>query len=143
MIANRPFVTQSPFYYAIALKVRLTKKRDKTDHVVTSPEGSVLPYNRYLAALKRYCKEAKVPTISTHGIRHSTAELYLAHGATHDDMRRLFAHSEPKLTDRYVRNWGSNVDSVAKRLRLFVNNEPTTKTDHATEPKDQDVKVSS
>jgi hypothetical protein len=30
MIANRPFVTQSPFYYAIALKVRLTKKRDNS-----------------------------------------------------------------------------------------------------------------
>jgi integrase len=113
---------------------RLVEARGKAkgDLVVTSPEGSVVPYNRYLATLRCYCKEAGVPSISTHGIRHSTAALYLANGATRDDVRRLLRHSDPKLTDRYAPTWGSNIDVVASRLRLIVS-KPSTKTLHAAE----------
>ncbi len=56
MIANRPFVTQSPFYYAIALKVRLTKKRDKAlgytwpgaylSSYATPPDSAAIPLYR-------------------------------------------------------------------------------------------------
>jgi hypothetical protein len=33
-------------------------------------------------------------------LSHSTSELYMAHGATRDDLRILFAHSSASVTDR-------------------------------------------
>jgi hypothetical protein len=36
--------------------------------------------------------------ISTHGLRHSTSELYQAHGGTRDDLRRLQILSSARLT---------------------------------------------
>jgi integrase len=60
-----------------------------------------------------------VPVIASHGLRHSTSELYIHHGATRDDLRRLFAHSTPAVTDRYVHNRGTNLERVANVIQLF------------------------
>jgi site-specific recombinase XerD len=57
--------------------------------------------------------------IASHGLRHSTSELYIHHGATKDDLQRLFAHATPAITARYVHNWGTNLERVAKKLRVL------------------------
>ncbi len=69
--------------------------------------------------LRKYCTEIGVPVIASHGLRHSTSELYIHHGATRDDLRRLFAHSTPAVTDRYVHNRGTNLEKVANVIQLF------------------------
>jgi integrase len=89
--------------------------------VVQGVKGEWLDYHGYATALERYCKEAEVPRVSTHGLRHSTSELYMAHGATRDDLRILFAHSSGAVTDRYVHDKGERLDEVAKVIRLFPN----------------------
>jgi len=112
--------------------LREAKLKATSPYVVTSPLNNALPYKNYLRALKKYCKALGLPKIGTHGLRHSTSELYMHHGATKDDLRSLFAHSSAAVTDRYVHGRGGNLDKVANVIRLFKD-EPTTKTDHATE----------
>ena len=100
-------------------KLRKARKESPSEFVVTSRYGGHLPYRWYLVALKKYCGALKIPVIGTHGLRHSTSELYIEHGATRDDLRRLFAHSTPSVTDRYVHNRGTNLERVANVIRLF------------------------
>ena len=95
------------------------KTTAETEFVVTSKRGSILPYKWYLKVLKDYCNEAGIPVIATHGLRHSTSELYIHHGATRDDLRKLFANSTPAVTDRYVHDRGTNLERVANVIRLF------------------------
>jgi len=78
-----------------------------------------MPYRWYLVALKKYCTETNVLVIASHGLRHSTSELYIKHGATRDDLQRLFAHSTPAVTARYVHNRGTNLERVANVIQLF------------------------
>ncbi len=95
------------------------KDQAESDFVVTSPCGGFLPYRWYVVTLKRYCRELGLPVIASHGLRHFTSELYIHHGATRDDLRRLFAHSTTAITDRYVHDKGSNLEKVANVIRLF------------------------
>lgn len=99
------------------------------DLVTPSPRGSqlVLPQRWYGNALKKYCRELELPIIGTHGLRHSTSEIYMSHGASRDDLRQLFAHSSTSVTDRYVRDRASNLEKVSNVIRLFKD-EPEFKT---------------
>jgi len=97
------------------------RKTAVSDYVVPSPDGPqyILPHRWYLKALKDYCRELEIPVIGTHGLRHSTSEIYLSHGASRDDMRQLFAHSSLTVTDRYIRDRASNLERVSNVIRLF------------------------
>jgi integrase len=91
----------------------------KSEFVTPSPfTGEMLSYEYYLETLKNYCRTLKIPVIGTHGLRHSTAELYQAGGATRDDLRQLFAHSSSEITDRYIHH-KDNLDKVVRRLRVL------------------------
>lgn len=90
-----------------------------SDFVVTSPAGEMLSYEWYVRTLRRYCKVLSLQGIGTHGLRHSTSEIYLGHGATRDDLRKLFDHSSAIVTDRYVHDKGTNLERVAKVIQLF------------------------
>lgn len=102
-------------------KLVAAKRESHSELVLSSPheKGTILPYRWYLVALKKYCNELGITVISSHGLRHSTSELYIHHGATRDDLRRLFAHSTPAITDRYVHDRGTNLEKVANVIRLF------------------------
>ncbi|MBI4402659.1 MAG: tyrosine-type recombinase/integrase [Deltaproteobacteria bacterium] len=95
------------------------KMNSKCEFVVTSPLGNPLPYRWYLKALNDYCKEIKISVVSTHGLRHSTSELYMSHGATRDDLRSLFAHSSLKVTERYLHGKDTNLEKVTNVINLF------------------------
>ena len=89
--------------------------------VATSPgSDSFLGYMGYGKALRRYCEKAGVPVVSSHGLRHSSSELYMAAGASRDDLRILFAHSSGTVTDRYIHDRGRRLDQVADKLMLFA-----------------------
>jgi integrase len=93
--------------------------RPSDEFVCTNKEGGIMPYRWYLKVLRKYCHELGLPAIGTHGLRHSTSELYLQHGATKDDLQRLFAHSCSRVTERYLHNRGTNLEKVTNVIRLF------------------------
>jgi len=100
-------------------KLVKAKEESTSEWIVTSPRGNILPYRWYLKALKNYCKELKIPTLGTHGLRHSTSEIYISHGASRDDIRALFAHSSLKVTERYLHGKDTNLEKVATVISLF------------------------
>ena len=85
------------------------KKGADSEFVVISKYGNMLPYLWYMRALRKYCRELGFPEMGTHGLRHSTSELYMSHGANRDDLRQLFAHSSSSVTDRYIHDRGALV----------------------------------
>jgi len=98
-----------------------TKASATSEFVAISPRRSYLPYDGYLKALKRYCEEVGITIVSTHGLRHSTAEIWQEQGASRDDIQKLMAHSSSKITDRYIHNKGNQLEKVAKVIKLFPN----------------------
>jgi integrase len=84
-----------------------------------------LEYETYIQLLKEISKAADIPWVGTHGLRHSTSEIYLEHGASYDDVKRLFAHSSSSVTDRYIHDRGSRLEKVANVIRLFPELEKT------------------
>lgn len=96
--------------------------RGESQLVVQSRCAKMITYRVYWRTLKRYCREAGVPVIGTHGLRHSTGTLYVHHGASRDDLRRLFAHSSLSVTDKYIHSHGTNLERVAKEMRVFPQN---------------------
>lgn len=95
-------------------------KGTATGELVIVPEGwKMLDYWMYRKVLQQYCVKAKVPVIATHGLRHSTSELYQTYGASRDDLRQLFAHSSASTTDRYIHRKSESLEKVAKVIQLF------------------------
>jgi integrase len=99
--------------------LRAKRRVSSGDYVATSPNGEMLSYEHYSRTLPRYCKEAGVTEVRTHGLRHSTSCLYLSHGANRDDIRQLFAHSSQMVTERYIHHRNSNLEKVANVMKLF------------------------
>jgi integrase len=99
----------------------LARQTAKSEFVVPSPAGPqyILPHHWYLKFLKRYCLDLGIPAVGTHGLRHSTSEIYLQAGASRDDLRQLFAHSSLVVTDRYIRGKASNLERVSNVIKLF------------------------
>lgn len=95
-------------------------KLSASGELVVVPAGwKRLDYWKYLEVLNQYCREAEVPVIATHGLRHSTSELYQTYGASRDDRRQLFAHSSVSTTERYVHRKSESLEKVAKVIELF------------------------
>lgn len=95
------------------------KKEANSTYIAPSPTGNLIGYERYRRCLIGYCKELDLPVIGTHGLRHSTSAVYLSHGASKDDLRMLFAHSCPSLTERYTHGVGTNLQRISNVIRLF------------------------
>ena len=84
----------------------------------------LLEYGRYLLALKSYLKEVGLKDLATHNLRHSTSGLWMAHGASDQDMRLLFAHSDDKVTQRYIHfQTARQLGKVANVIRIFPERE--------------------
>jgi site-specific recombinase XerD len=79
-------------------KLREARRVASIEYVCLAPQQQRISYEWYQRTLRRYCKEANVRMIGTHGLRHSTAALYMHHGATQDDLRQLFAHASASTT---------------------------------------------
>lgn len=99
--------------------LREKKKTANSIYVAPSPQGQILPYERYRRRLMAFCEELEIPVIGTHGLRHSTSAVYLSHGASKADLQVLFAHSCPSLTERYTHGVGTNLQRVSNVIRLF------------------------
>ncbi len=110
--------------------LRREKESAISEFVAVSPRRSYLTYGGYLKALHRYCREAGITDVATHGLRHTTSEIWQEYGAGRDDIRVLLAHSSSKVTDRYIHDKGQRLEKVAKVIRLFPER-PSTKCSHA------------
>ena len=99
--------------------LKCTKLQSQSEYVTaTSSSGNMLSYEHYVRTLRRYCIEAGVPEVSTHGLRHSTAAIYMQEGASRDDIAQLLGN--PTAVDRYVHVKDRRVDRIADVIRLLT-----------------------
>ncbi len=106
----------------LVTKLENLKLTATADLVATPPGWRMLDYSNYRRVLMGFCKQAGVGLIATHGLRHSSSEVWMEAGASRDDLRILFAHQDSKTTDRYVHDRGDRLSKVAGVLQLFPGN---------------------
>ncbi|MBS1983138.1 MAG: site-specific integrase [Bdellovibrionales bacterium] len=99
--------------------LKMAKERSTSPYVAALPGQNFLQYEGFLKAIKRYCAQLEIGPVSPHGLRHSTSEIWMEHGADREDLRQLFSHSSSAVTDRYVHNKGSKLEKVSNVVRLF------------------------
>lgn len=87
--------------------------------VTGSSPDKRLSRRTYCKKLRKYCKDLNIAAITSHGLRHSTSEIYIEHGATEDDIRKLLGHESVSTTERYMHGRGSNLERVAGSISLF------------------------
>ncbi len=126
----------------LELLVRLKDLRESSQgELVVVPEGyQMLEYSKYRKVLVHHCKALGIPAIATHGLRHSTSELYMQHGATSEDVMALLGQKEVKTTQRYIHNRGSRLEGLAEIVRLFPEgsqNVPKSLSNEGVDPRQE------
>jgi integrase len=109
-----PIPPQLRSYLMTQLKAQ--RQAGEDGFVAQSETGEMLPYGTYLQALRRACREAGVPEVTPHELRHSCTELYVQAGATAEDIRRLLNQSSLTATARYMHRTEARLNSIAERV---------------------------
>lgn len=122
---KRWFSVQMP--YELWEYMKEAKKQATSEFVFSIPENAPYKnfYDAYMWRLRKYCKECGVTKIATHGLRHSTASIYLEYGATDKDMQNLFSHASMTTTKRYIHSKArdkSRMGRITNSIQLFANN---------------------
>lgn len=100
------------------LKAKLAGK-SPDDFACPGPDGkAMLEHSWFIKILPRLCKEAGVPKITPHELRHSATELYVSAGASTEDVRRLLNHSSVSTTMRYIHRTDDRLIDLSKKLKL-------------------------
>lgn len=84
--------------------------------VCVGPHGDMLRPETLGPNLKRLCLIAGVPRITPHELRHSCTELFVRHGASQEDIRRLLNHKSAATTSRYMHRTDERLQSIASRV---------------------------
>lgn len=109
---------------ALCEKLSKLKKLSNSEYIVTMDDGvSFMSYNSYYPQLKKYLEDVGIyKDISTHGLRHSTYEFYMQHGATEKDMQVLFNHGSVNTTKRYIhgkyRRDRDGINKAVKKIKI-------------------------
>lgn len=98
-----------------------SSSKDPLGFVCRGIKGGMLPYETYLRAIRRLCKDAGVPVVTPHELRHSCTELYVEQGATTEDLRRLLNHANADTTKKYVHRTDERLTALAERIGNFPN----------------------
>lgn len=97
-------------------------KGEVGEYVCKREDGGFFTQSAYLKSLKRYCREAGLPEISTHGNRHSASEFLYAGGAHKRDLQRFLNHKNIKTTERYSHGQEFQLlqlKEVASKIKVF------------------------
>lgn len=78
--------------------------------------GKQLSRHTFHRALKRICKRMGLPELSAHEMRHTCSELWIYHGATVEDIRRLLNHGSVASTKTYIHRTDSRLQAIAKTV---------------------------
>lgn len=76
----------------------------------------MLPYNTYCRVIHALCREAGVPKMTGHELRHSCTEIWVEAGATSEDLRRLLNHANASTTMNYIHRTDSRLQALGDRI---------------------------
>ena len=84
------------------------KLLNPTGDLLFMHNGKPLTTDRFNARLKKYCKEADIPYLSSHKIRFSNASILFDNGTPIKAIKRLLGHSNLAMTEHYIEQPVSN-----------------------------------
>ena len=103
------------------LKIQLEQLNRKQGLVFTTSSGKPISPRNLIRHFKLVLKEAGLPDLTVHGIRHSHASLLLASGINPKIVQERLGHSSITLTlDTYSHVIPSLQDEVAKKLEVIM-----------------------
>jgi integrase len=86
---------------------------------VTSSDPKIMMDHQWLnRGLNRLCKEANVPLVTPHELRHSCTELWLDQGASEEDIVRLLNHSGAGSVRRYIHKSPDRLLRIAQGISI-------------------------
>jgi integrase len=88
--------------YPSILAQELEPRRGPDEGWVFSVRGGLMGYKRWLAAVQRAAKLAKIGAISLHGLRHSLLTLLRAQGIPDEHLKGSFGWSGPSMIENYT-----------------------------------------
>ena len=68
--------------------------------------------------MRDWCKQAKLPHCSAHGLRKAAAARLAEHGATEQEIMALTGHRTSKEVDRYTRSASQKVHADSAMAKL-------------------------
>lgn len=89
---------------------------DSEAFVAPGPKGDILSYNTYVGAVPRICRQAGVPEMTSHELRHSCTEIWVETGANAEDIRRLLNHTSLTATKRYMHRTDGRLSSIGQKI---------------------------
>lgn len=96
------------------LRERIPKRANPEDFFITGKRsGTMVSHGMIWKNIRRLCALAKVPMLSAHPLRHTSTEIWVARGATREDIRRLLNQDSEKTVDRYMHKTDSRQDGLA------------------------------
>jgi integrase len=97
---------------------RVVAGRAPGELLFTSPEGGVLRVGNFRKRIfDRAAREAGLPGLTPHELRHTAASLAVSSGANVKAVQRLLGHASAAMTlDVYTSLFDDDVDAVAERL---------------------------
>lgn len=84
--------------------------------VCPGKNGGMLDHHVFLDGLTRLCAKAGVTRVTPHGLRHSCTELFVVHGASLEDLRRLLNHEDSSTTELYVHRTPERLQALAQSI---------------------------
>ena len=96
--------------------------RGPDDPLFPAPHGNFLhPRNFRTRVFDKAVKDAGLPFITPHDLRHTAASLAVASGATVKAVQKMLGHASAAMTlDVYAGLFDDELDSVAERLEMGV-----------------------
>jgi integrase len=91
--------------------------KDPDGRIVTTRTGGVPILNRFKDTLQSLCREADIPRLTLHQLRHQCASLLLASGADAKQVQHYLGHSRASVTlDIYAHVLAGGNAALADRL---------------------------
>ncbi len=81
-------------------------------------QGGMLEQKKLHNGLEALCKRAGVAIISPYEMRHSCTEIWIAMGASIEDLRRQLNHKSVETTQRYVHRTDDRLQSIAQKIAV-------------------------
>ncbi len=79
-------------------------------------QGGMLEQKKLHNGLQELCKRAGVDVISPHEMRHSCTEIWIAMGASTEDLRRQLNQKSSETTQRYIHRTDDRLQSIAQKI---------------------------
>lgn len=107
-----------PIVPALAdLLYKLKPGKLSRDFVAPGKAGGMLDHHVFNDGLRRLCAAAGVKRVTPHGLRHSCSEIWMADGASEEDLRRLFHHKNADTTRGYIHRTPDRLQRIAQGIK--------------------------